>query len=124
MSKPSTKVNLKMPTIEEDESITAAAESDSDALTLTDQQLSEMVPCGCCEVVQSWQLKNSLFQSDIVLRLLPISRLPELAGKLVWMLRLRNMLKLTRLEMQRGPNIKMQKTEAKPGFYAEILARF
>jgi hypothetical protein len=34
------------------------------------------------------------------------------------------MLKLTRLEMQRGPNIKMQKTGAKPGVYAEILARF
>ena len=44
MSKPSAKVNLKMPTIEEDESITAAAESDPDALPLTDQQLSEMVP--------------------------------------------------------------------------------
>ena len=33
-----------MPTIEEDESITAAAESDPDALPLTDQQMSEMVP--------------------------------------------------------------------------------
>jgi uncharacterized protein (DUF4415 family) len=44
MSKPSTKVNLKMPTIEEDASITAAAESDPDALPLTDRQMSEMVP--------------------------------------------------------------------------------
>ncbi len=44
MPKPSRKVNLKMPTIEEDESITAAAESDPDALPLTDLQLSEIVP--------------------------------------------------------------------------------
>jgi hypothetical protein len=34
------------------------------------------------------------------------------------------MLKLTRLEMRRGPNIKMQKTGAKAGFYDEITARF
>ena len=44
MSKPLTKVNLKVPTIEEDELITAAAESDLDALALTDRQMSEMVP--------------------------------------------------------------------------------
>jgi uncharacterized protein (DUF4415 family) len=44
MSKPSRKVNLKMPTIEEDESITAAAKSDPDALPLADRQLCEMVP--------------------------------------------------------------------------------
>jgi hypothetical protein len=34
------------------------------------------------------------------------------------------MLKLTRMEMRREPNIKMQKTGAKAGFYAEIPARF
>jgi uncharacterized protein (DUF4415 family) len=33
-----------MPTIEEDELITASAESDPDALPLTDRQMSEMVP--------------------------------------------------------------------------------
>jgi len=44
MSKPLTKVNLKVPTIEEDELITAAAQSDPDALPLTDRQMSEMVP--------------------------------------------------------------------------------
>lgn len=33
-----------MPTIEEDKLITAAAESDPDALPLTDEQMSAMVP--------------------------------------------------------------------------------
>ena len=44
MSKPSTKVNLQMPTFEDNESITAAAESDPDALPLAERQMSEMVP--------------------------------------------------------------------------------
>jgi uncharacterized protein (DUF4415 family) len=35
---------LTMPTPEEDETITAAAESGADALPLTDQQMSKMVP--------------------------------------------------------------------------------
>jgi len=38
MSKPLRKVNLKMPTLEEDQLITAAAESDPDALPLTQVQ--------------------------------------------------------------------------------------
>ena len=33
-----------MPTLEEDQLITAAAESDSDALPLTDEQMSAMAP--------------------------------------------------------------------------------
>jgi uncharacterized protein (DUF4415 family) len=44
MSKPLNKISLKMPTIEEDKLITAAAESDPDALPLTDEQMSAMVP--------------------------------------------------------------------------------
>jgi len=44
MSKPLKKISLKMPTIEEDRLITAAAESDPDALPLTDEQMSAMVP--------------------------------------------------------------------------------
>ena len=44
MSKPLKKNSLKMPTIEEDKLITAAAESDPDALPLTDEQMSAMVP--------------------------------------------------------------------------------
>jgi len=36
MSKPSKKISLKMPTLEEDKLITAAAESNPDALPLTD----------------------------------------------------------------------------------------
>jgi uncharacterized protein (DUF4415 family) len=44
MPKPSKKTNLKMPTVEEDQLITSAAESDPDALPLTDEQMERMVP--------------------------------------------------------------------------------
>jgi hypothetical protein len=44
MSKQSKKIRLTMPTLEEDQLITAAAESDPDALPLTDEQMSAMVP--------------------------------------------------------------------------------
>jgi uncharacterized protein (DUF4415 family) len=44
MSKPLKKISLKMPTLEEDQLITAAAESDPDAFPLTDEQMSSMVP--------------------------------------------------------------------------------
>jgi uncharacterized protein (DUF4415 family) len=44
MSKPTKKINLKMPTLEEDQVITAAAESDHDDLPLTEEQMGEMVP--------------------------------------------------------------------------------
>ncbi len=44
MSKPSNKISLKVPTLEEDQLITAAAESDLDALPLTDEQMGAMVP--------------------------------------------------------------------------------
>jgi uncharacterized protein (DUF4415 family)/uncharacterized DUF497 family protein len=44
MSKPLKNISLKMPTLEEDYLITAAAESDPDALPLTDEQMRAMVP--------------------------------------------------------------------------------
>jgi hypothetical protein len=44
MSKPSKTINLKMPTAEEDQRIMAAAESDPDALPLTEEQMINMVP--------------------------------------------------------------------------------
>jgi uncharacterized protein (DUF4415 family) len=44
MSKRSKKINLMMPTLEEDRLITQAAESDPDALPLTDEQMRAMVP--------------------------------------------------------------------------------
>jgi uncharacterized protein (DUF4415 family) len=44
MSKPSKKINLKIPTVEEDQLITSAAESDPDAFPLTDEQMEKMVP--------------------------------------------------------------------------------
>ena len=44
MSDPSKKIEIQMPTLEEDELITRAAVDDRDALPLTDEQLAEMVP--------------------------------------------------------------------------------
>jgi uncharacterized protein (DUF4415 family) len=44
MSKPLKKISLKMPTLEEDQLITAAAELDPDALPPTDEQMSAMLP--------------------------------------------------------------------------------
>ena len=44
MAKPLKKITLKTPTLEEDQLITAAAESDPDALPLTDDQMNAMVP--------------------------------------------------------------------------------
>jgi uncharacterized protein (DUF4415 family) len=44
MSKTSKKINFKMPSAEEDQLITAAAESDPNALPLTDEQMERMVP--------------------------------------------------------------------------------
>ena len=69
MSKPLKKISLKMPTFEEDQLITAAAESDPDALPLTDEQMSAMVPIRVLRGRPSWKIKSSWFQYDIVLRL-------------------------------------------------------
>jgi len=44
MSKPSKKISITMPTIEEDEKITEAAANDPDALPLTEAQMNRMVP--------------------------------------------------------------------------------
>ena len=44
MSKRLKKINLMMPTLEEDRLITQAAESDPDSLPLTDEQMRAMVP--------------------------------------------------------------------------------
>jgi hypothetical protein len=52
------------------------------------------------------------------------SGLLELIGKLAWMLFSKRMSKLTPLAMQRGPNIKIQKTEANGVSYANAIARF
>lgn len=38
------KINLKIPTLEEDQLIAAAAESDLDALPLTEEQMNAIVP--------------------------------------------------------------------------------
>ncbi|MCX7228132.1 MAG: BrnA antitoxin family protein [Burkholderiales bacterium] len=44
MSKPSRPVAVRMPSVEEDKLITAAANADPDAQPLTPKQLKEMVP--------------------------------------------------------------------------------
>ena len=70
MSKPLTKVNLKVPTIEEDELITPAAESDLDALALTDRQMSEMVPLrvlrGRPKLVNKKQLVSIRYSPEVI----------------------------------------------------------
>ena len=44
LSKRFKKFSLKMPSLKEDHLITATAESEPDALPLTDEQMSAMVP--------------------------------------------------------------------------------
>ncbi len=44
MLEPFEKISLKMPTLEDDQLITAAVESDPDALPLTHEQRSSMLP--------------------------------------------------------------------------------
>ena len=44
MSKPSKRINIVMPTVEEDRAINAAAKADPDAQPLTPAQLKAMVP--------------------------------------------------------------------------------
>ena len=113
-----------MLTLEEDRLITAAAESDPDARHFADEQMSAMAPIRALRGLASWRIKSSCFRSDIVLRLLITSGLLDLAGKLAWMLFSKSMSKLTPLAMQRGPNIKIQKTGANGVSYANAIARF
>ena len=44
MSKPSKRVAIRIPTVDEDKAITAAARSDPDAQPLTPKQLQAMIP--------------------------------------------------------------------------------
>ena len=44
MSKPGKRINIVMPTVEDDRAITAAAKADPDAQPLTPKQLQAMVP--------------------------------------------------------------------------------
>ena len=46
MSRVSSRSSLRMPTVEEDKAITAAAKSDPEAQPLTSKQLKAMVPVG------------------------------------------------------------------------------
>jgi len=70
MSKPSKKLSLKMPTLEEDQEITAAAESDPDALPLTDEQMNAMVPirvlCGLPKLPNKKQLVSIRYSPEVI----------------------------------------------------------
>ena len=70
MSKPLKKNSLKMPTFEEDQLITAAAESDPDALPLTDEQMSAMVPIrvlrGRPKLVNKKQLVSIRYSPEVI----------------------------------------------------------
>ena len=87
MSKRLKKINLTMPTLEEDRLITQAAESDPDALPLTDEQMRAMVPIrvvrGRPKLANKKQLVSIRYSPEVILT---ISGLLELAGKPVWML--------------------------------------
>ena len=47
-----------MPTIEEDQLITAAAESDPDALPLSNEQMERMVPMRVLRGLLNWETKS------------------------------------------------------------------
>jgi uncharacterized protein (DUF4415 family) len=70
MSKPSKKISLRMPTLEEDQLITAAAESDPDALPLTDEQMNAMVPIrvlrGRPKLANKKQLVSIGYSSEVI----------------------------------------------------------
>jgi uncharacterized protein (DUF4415 family) len=70
MSKPLKKISLKMPTLEEDQLITAAAESDPDARPLTDEQMSAMVPIrmvrGRPKLANKKQLVSIRYSSEVI----------------------------------------------------------
>jgi uncharacterized protein (DUF4415 family) len=59
-----------MPTLEEDKVITAAAESDPDALPLTDEQMSAMVPIrvlrGRPKVANKKQLVSIRYSPEVI----------------------------------------------------------
>lgn len=117
-------ISLKMPTLEEDQLITAAEESDPEALPLTDEQMTAMVPMRVLrsrpKLANNQQLVSIRYSPEVI-----GSSGPQLlVGKHVWMPCARNMSKLTQLAMLRGPNIKMQKTGARVVFYTEGSARF
>ena len=105
MSKPLKKISLKLPTLEEDQWITAAAESDPDALPRTDEQMSTMDRIRLQRSRPKLASIKQLVSIRYSLRLLTISGLQGLVGKLVWMLCRRNMSMFTPLAMPRGANI-------------------
>lgn len=91
MSKPSKEINMKIPTVEEIQLMSATVESDPHALPLTDEQMERNVPMRVLRGrVGNRQMSSNWFQSDIVLRSLTISDLLELTGKPVWLVCLRN----------------------------------
>ena len=113
MSKPVKKISLKMPTLMEDQLITAATESDPDALPLTDEQMSTMIHipvlrAGRPKLANNKQLVSIRYSPEMI----DCSGLLELVGKLVWRLFSRTMSKRTPLATLRGPNVKTQKTGA------------
>ena len=70
MSKPPKQISLKIPTPEEDQLITAAAESDPDALPLTDDQMRVMVPMrmvrGRPKVANKKQLVSIRYSPEVI----------------------------------------------------------
>jgi uncharacterized protein (DUF4415 family) len=70
MSKPLKKISLRLPTFEEDQLITSAAQSDPDALPLTEVQMSAMAPIrvlrGRPKLANKKQLVSIRFSPEVI----------------------------------------------------------
>jgi uncharacterized protein (DUF4415 family) len=124
MSKPLKKISLKMPTLEENRLITAAAESDPDALPLTDEQMSAMVPIRVLRGRPKLANKKKLVSIRYSPEVIDYFR----ASGAGWQARMDAVLK-EYVEAHstgdaKGPNIKIQKTGANDVAYAKVMARF
>jgi uncharacterized protein (DUF4415 family) len=70
MSKPLKKISLRMPAFEEDQLITATAQSDPDALPLTEVQMSAVVPIrvlrGLPKLANKKQLVSIRYSPEVI----------------------------------------------------------
>lgn len=84
MSKISKRPTVRMPSVQEDKAITAAARSDPDAQPLTPTQLKAMVPLKSLRGRPKSENKNNWFQCATAPRCWPISSPPAKAGSRSW----------------------------------------
>ena len=107
MSERMKKASIRVPTLEEDQDITNAANADPDAQPLTDEQMGQMVPLKALRGRPRLTNKKQLVSSDIALKYLIIFGLPVQAGNRGWTLSCASMWNHVLAAMQRGPNTAM-----------------